>query len=124
MKRIVPLVLVLVVPLALTLSGCATLADKVGIANKAYADQKAAEAEEKAAADVQALRTELTDQLQTLKQDADAVQKALAEVDEVVASTSQLKDLAKAFEQRLTTLPEETLRGIVQILQAYLDSKQ
>ena len=120
MKRFVVVLLVA----SLALSGCATLADKVGIANKAYADKQAGLAAEKATAASQeridAMRANVQAQLDSLKQDAEQVKAALASVDEVVASMAQMKDLAKQLEGRLATLPEETLRKIVEILSAYL----
>lgn len=123
--------------LVFALSGCATLADKVGIATKKYVDQRAAGAAEQAAtaaagvaeqaaAETAATRKQLETQIIELRKellaaqkDAEAARIALAEI-ERVASAARIEQLAKAFEDQLTMLPDETLRRLVGILTEYL----
>ena len=117
-------VIIIGVAAALGLSGCVSLADRAGIASKKYADEQAARAVQEASAtskeQLEARIAELQADLQAVRQDAEAMKKAMETINEVVSSVSQMEELAKAFEERLAGLPEETLRKLVQILSEYL----
>ena len=109
------------------LSGCASLADRVGIANKAYADQKAAEALEQANTQAQqkldAMLAQIQAELEAVKQSAADLNAAMDTVSAMAASVTQMQDLAKEFEDRLAGLPVETLRRLVEILSQYLEQR-
>lgn len=121
----------LVALLAVTLSGCATMGGIVGIASEEYVDAQIAAAKTEIESEVQLNKAsvdevaadveELSSEISMLVETAARVEDALTAVDEAVATTEELKQLADILEERLNTLPEETIRRLIQILQDHLD---
>jgi outer membrane murein-binding lipoprotein Lpp len=119
-----PAILTAAVLMLIALAGCATLADKSGIATKKFAEDQAAAAVEKANAaskeQLQAEIAQLRTELKAVQQEAAATSAAIEQVNQMVTSVAKMEEMAKSFEQVLPTLPDETLRRLVTILSDYL----
>jgi hypothetical protein len=119
MKKL--LVLLLLVMIALT--GCAS-GSFLGLATTKYVDEKqTANADQQAAtaAEIEQLKSQLTD-VQAIKDQAQAaVDQAKVAVDQVSQTQKLIEDLqllAQKAEARIGSIPKEVIKQIVDILQA------
>ncbi len=101
------------------LSGCQSLAGTVGVATEQYVDDKIAETESRLAAQIDENRSKL----EKYETTADKLEELINSVEGAVRTTDELKQLAGVLEERLNSLPEETIRQLVDVLQQYLDEK-
>ena len=112
MKRSLFLILSAILVL---LSGCTTTSF-AGLAKTSYVDEVSAGG--------QATREELAGlerQVQEMRQLADQLEVIIRAMDETRAATEELQELAGLVEARLDALPRESLRLLVESIQAYLD---
>ena len=122
MKRLTAPAVLLLAALPL-LGGCAS-ASFLGLAKQSSVD----ETEARTRADLARLDDEIR-RLEEDRTDRDARLEALAadigrltgQMDDVAKSRDELMALADEVEKRLEDLPEETLRELVDALEAYLD---
>lgn len=117
MEKILKTSLLLLLLFALT--GCASLAGRVGLASETFVKEQ-----------LQVLRTELETDFAENKQLMDNYAATAARLEELIASmegtvktTDELKNLAVILEDRLEDLPKETIRQLVEILNNYLEGK-
>jgi len=140
-KLIVPALLA-----CLSLGGCASTGFLGFIATTDYVDRKLAAEEENAAAERQALKAEAeraakeaqeqaaraeeaageaADQAAQAEEKADNAVTQAADARQTVAEISdETKAVLEKLEQRLASLPEETLRTLVEIIQASLPEEE
>lgn len=111
------LVVLFVIGFVVLISGCASLATRVGVASQEYVDQKLAEMQDQVGSEIAQSNREIT----RIGETADKMTAALQAVEEAVRTTEELKALAVVLEEKLATLPEETIRQLVEILQEYLE---
>lgn len=102
------------------LTGCASLGGAVGLASQDYVDTRIAELrsaveDNRTAVDGAAGRLDRFDEV------AQQIEASLVAVEEAVTTTEELSRLAGILEERLEVLPSETIRQLVEILQAHLD---
>ena len=98
--------LVLVIAAAIALSGCATSGFLGFLATTQYVDLKTKTVQDQQAAEIAALKAQLTD-YQSVKDQAKAA------VDQANESRKTLEDL----QSRIASLPKEVIRQIADILQ-------
>jgi len=110
---------VLAVFALVVLSGCQSLAGSFGIATQQYVDDKMTETEGRLSAKIDENRSKL-EEYETA---ADKLEELINSVEGAVRTTDELKQLAGVLEERLNSLPEETIRQLVDVLQQYLDEK-
>jgi len=101
------------------LSGCQSLAGSFGIATQQYVDDKMAETEGRLSSQIDENRSKL----EKYETTADKLEELISSVEGAVRTTDELKQLAGVLEERLNSLPEETIRQLVSVLQQYLDEK-
>lgn len=94
--------------LVLVLSGCQTMAGWFGLATEQYVDEK---------------MTEVQTQVDEYVSTADKLEELIGSVENAVQTTEELKQLAVVLEDRLTNLPDETIKQLVEILQAHLEGE-
>jgi septal ring factor EnvC (AmiA/AmiB activator) len=114
MKRMTLIVLAALV--ALSLSGCFSTGFMGFLATTEQVDKKVAAQDEKLAKELVAQKAELA-----------KVQQELADVqtmkEQAQAAVDELKATAKKVEERMSTLPKETLMKLVDILQTALSQE-
>ena len=110
---------VLAVFALVVLSGCQSLAGSFGIATQQYVDDKMTETEGRLSAQIDENRSKL----EKYETAADKLEELINSVEGAVRTTDELKQLAGVLEERLNSLPEETIRQLVDVLQQYLDEK-
>ncbi len=122
MKRFV----VIIVLAALALTGCAS-GSFLGLATTGYVDDKSKAALDQQAADMEKLKTDQAAQIEALKaQIADyesmkqQAQSAIEQMNTTAKTIADLQALAKRAESRISTIPKEVIKQIVDILQAAL----
>jgi outer membrane murein-binding lipoprotein Lpp len=106
--------------LLLVLSGCATMAERVGIASSESVDQKLAASRGELEAEIAALRSELEAQARRVSQFEDLS----ADLDEALRATEELERLAEIMEVRLEQMPRDTIEELITILQRYLEENR
>lgn len=121
----------LVVLGAITLSGCATVGGMVGLASEEYVDAQIAAVRTEVRGEVQQTQATIDEvaasvdlvstEIDAFAETAAQIEEAVSAVDEAVATTEELKQLADILEERLNSLPEETIHRLIQILQDHLD---
>jgi len=102
----------------LLLAGC-TSTGFAGLAKESYAvsiDEELSESQ----ASVEQLRQEVED----IKRLADKLSNLVDDIEEAKKDTEELKALAKLVEERLNTLPRQTLEKLVEALKIYLEKEQ
>jgi outer membrane murein-binding lipoprotein Lpp len=109
-KLVLLLVPVLALPLACTTTSFA------GLARTSYVDEVSA-AREATQSELEQLRVEV-DAMQEL---ADQLEEVIAAMEETQRATEELQELAAIVEARLESLPRETLRLLVESIQAFLE---
>ena len=109
------------------LSGCAS-GSFLGLATTGYVDEKSKAALDQQAADVEKLKADQAAQIEELKaQIADyesMKQQAQAAIDQMNTTATTIADLqalAEEAESRISTIPKEVIKQIVDILQASLN---
>ena len=112
LAAVLPLLLVLII-----LSGCATMAERVGIASSESVDQKLAGTRGEMEAEIAALRSELAAQQERVAQ----IEDLSAGMEEAIQATEELEQLAEVMESRLEEMPRDTIEELVRILQRYLE---
>ena len=124
MKRLVPLGVLAI----LSLSACAS-GSFLGLATSAYVDEQLAAARGEVEAARQVLSSQLQSELATVQVDVDRVDELTRELEQLLATireneraTQELQQLATVVASRLEELPTETLRRLVEILQAHLET--
>jgi hypothetical protein len=100
------------------LSGCASIAGTFGIASEQYVDEKMSEAEGQLSSRIDDNRSKVDKYAST----ADQLEELIGSVEDAVATTDELKQLAVILEERLNNLPQETIKQLVDVLQQYLDA--
>jgi len=102
------------------LSGCATMAEWVGVASSESVDEKVAGA-----------RSDLETEIGSLRSDLDAYQAKATEIErlgrsieETIKATEELQQLADIMESRLQQMPRKTIEELVAILQRYLNQNE
>ena len=123
MKKLV----VLLVLAAFALSGCASGKFLGFLATTGYADAQAKAAQDKAGADAKVLLDQQAAEIEQLKQQLAGYQsvkdQAQAAIDQVAKTTDtvqQLQTIASQAEARISAIPREVIKQIVDILQAAL----
>ena len=106
-----------VVVFVILITGCASLATRVGVASQEYVDQKLAEMQVQVEGEIAQTNSEVS----RIGDTAEKMSDALQAVEAAVQTTEELKELAVILEEKLATLPEETIRQLVQILQDSLE---
>jgi hypothetical protein len=121
MKKLIALMLLT----ALVLAGCAS-GSFLGLATTQYVDQREkvyAEQQAATAAEIEQLKSQLSE-VQIIKDTAQAaVDQAKAAVDQVSQTQTVIQDLqalAQRAEARIGSIPKEVIKQIVDILQAAL----
>lgn len=107
----------------LVLTGCASTEPIWFIATPGYVDSRIAVSEEAVRGEYEAEIARLEQELDEQRRVADELAGLAAIIEEVDRSNRELRDLATAVEQRLQTLPTETIRLIVDVLQEHLQSE-
>ena len=97
------------------LAGCTTTSF-AGLAKISYVDDVSAGGQT-----TQEELDELESQVQAMQQLADQLEAIIQEMEATRAATQELQELAKLVEARLETLPRESLRLLVESIQAYLE---
>ena len=115
--RNVLIVLTMVAPVAF--SGCQSLAGTFGIATEQYVEDKMNEAGSRLSSRIDENQSRLDEYAAT----ADKLEQLISSVENAVRTTDELKQLAVVLEDRLDSLPEETIRQLVEVLQRYLDEQ-
>lgn len=111
----------------LLLSACATTGFLGFLATTSYVKGKVAQSTEqtfsqldKTRADLEKMRADV----ERFQQLTGQVEGLLSEIARTQKATEELQQLAKEVEMRLAELPAETLQELVNLIQAYLDSKK
>jgi len=113
MKRL----FIIVILAALALSGCATTGFLGFLATTEYVDGKAKSLAEQQAVEIEQLRAELKE-YQAVKEQAQA---AMDEVNKTTQTVQTLQEIAKKAEDRISAIPKEVIRQMIDALQAILD---
>jgi hypothetical protein len=100
----------------LALSGCATMADWVGIATKEKVEQGFSATNEEIA--------RIKKDVDLSKAAADELKQLAETMRKAVKTTDELQQLAKVLETRLDDLPRETIEQLNAILSEYLAKKK
>jgi outer membrane murein-binding lipoprotein Lpp len=106
--------------LSLILAGCATMAERVGIASSETVDQKLTGTRNELEAQIAALRNELEAQQQRLSE----IEDLSAGLEEAIRATEELERLAEIMETRLAQMPRDTIAELVTILERYLEENE
>ena len=112
MKKLV----VVLVLAALALSGCASGKFLGFLATTDYVDAQAKAVQDKQAAEIEQLKTQLAE-YQSVKEQAQA---AVDQVNQTQKTVQDLQALAQRAEERIGSIPKEVIKQIVDILQAAL----
>lgn len=112
--------LLLLLLLLLLLTGCASMAERVGIASSESVDRKLAETRSELEAQITALRGELAAQQERVSQ----IEDLSRNLEEAIQATEDLQQLAKIMESRLEQMPRDTIEELVVILQRYLEASE
>jgi len=116
--------MVVLATIALTVAGGCASTDPIWfIATPGYVDSRIAVSEEAVRAEYESEIVRLEQELEAQRQVADELAGLAAIIEEVDQSNRELRTLATAVEQRLETLPSETVQLIVDVLQRYLDEE-
>ena len=91
------------------LSGCATMAEWVGVASSESVDEKVAGAR----SDLDAYQAKATE-----------IERLGRSIEETIKATEELQQLADIMESRLQQMPRKTIEELVAILQRYLDQNE
>ena len=102
----------------LLLAGCATMAERVGIASSESVDQKLTATRSELEAQIAALSSELEAQQRRVLQ----IEDLSADLEEAIQTTQELEQLAEIMESRLEQMPRDTIEELVTILQRYLEA--
>lgn len=119
----------LVVLATMVFSGCQTMAGWFGVASEPYVDERIDESQTRMG-EIEGQLNEMQSRLGEMQARVDESQVAAAQLEELIGSlettvqtTEELKQLATVLEDRLSNLPDETIRQLVEVLQGYLESK-
>ena len=119
--------LLILAPLAwLVLSGCATTGFLGFLATTKYVNGKVEASSSEARSGLEETRTDLEQmraEVTRFKELTGQVEGLLAEIARTRETTEELRRLTGELESRIKGLPEETLRELAGLIQAYLDSK-
>ena len=121
MKRLVALCVI-----AISLCGCTSTGFLGFLATTEYVNSKDAETTAEAARvaeETQAALAEIRSDVDELKALREETQKSIDLVADTQKTIGELQALAAAVEGRIASLPVETLRQIVEILQTYLSQQ-
>ena len=106
--------------LLVLLAGCATMAERVGIASSESVDQKLTGTRSELEAQIAALRSELDAQQKRVAQ----IEDLSADLEEAIRATEELEQLARIMESRLEQMPRDTIEELAAILQRYLEDSE
>ena len=115
---------------AMLLAGCATMAGWVGIASEEMVEEQGAATDAQlAAANARLTATaaeieSLKSQLEAAEAKAARLERLAGEMEETIRATEELQALADVMEGRLQALPQDTLRLLMEILQAHLQGRE
>jgi outer membrane murein-binding lipoprotein Lpp len=101
----------------LLLAGCATMAERVGIASSESVDQKLTATRSELEQEIAALRAELETQQRRVSQ----IEDLSVDLEQAIQATQELEQLAGIMESRLERMPRDTIEELVAILQRYLE---
>ena len=105
--------------LIVALSGCQTMAGWFGLATEQYVEEKMTEVQTQFDGQLVEMKSQVDEYAAT----ADKLEELIGSVETAVQTTEELKQLAVVLEDRLTNLPEETIKQLVEILQAHLEGR-
>jgi outer membrane murein-binding lipoprotein Lpp len=111
MKRFV----VIIVLAALALTGCAS-GSFLGLATTGYVDEQTKAVLDQQSAQIQELKAQIAD-YESMKKQA---QSAIEQMNATEKTIEDLQALAKRAESRISTIPREVIKQIVDILQSAL----
>jgi septal ring factor EnvC (AmiA/AmiB activator) len=120
MKRLIGLALA-----ALLSSGCATTGFLGFLATTKYVDGKVEASAKQARDELQETRADLEQtrkEVERIQQLAGQMEGMQSEVTRMQKATEELKRLVQELESRLAQLPDQTLRQLADLIQAYLSS--
>jgi len=104
----------------LTAAGCASTEPIWFIATPGYVDSRIAVSEESVRSEYEAEIARLESELQDQRRVSEELAGLSSIIDEVDRSNQELRELASEVEERLRTIPAETIRRIVDVLQEHL----
>ena len=122
MKRVIALCVIAIV----SLGGCTSTGFLGFLATTEYVNTKDAEVSaetQRLMQEEQAALAEIRSDVEELKTLREETQKSIALVAETQATVDELQALAAAVEQRIATMPAETLQKLVEILQTFLSQQ-
>ncbi len=113
--------------MALAVGGCTSTDGFLGLASKGYVDRQLAETDQRTRQELD--RTEgtvaaLTERVDGYGDVRKQVEFLLSELQRTQETTRELRELARMVERRLDTIPAETLRQLVIIIQDHLDRNE
>ncbi len=120
MKRLLPASV-----LVLSLLGCTNTGFLGFIATTGYVDKHLATAKDETQAQIAETSNEVNkvrSDVETLNRLKSTLQSLIDDVQQTKESTQELKDLTRELQSKLDSIPEATLRTLVEVLQDYLDN--